>query len=95
MARMATKYFMRASLRWLRCVVRRGGSLGDPLEQVAGLALQHPAHRLEGGEPDRLGAAVLQHRDVAGGEPDALREVPTLSFRCASCTSILTTMGIR
>ena len=50
-------------------------SVLDVFEEVAGLALQHPAHRLEGREPHRLGAPVLQHRDVGRGEADQLREV--------------------
>ena len=33
-----------------RYVVRRGGSFLDPLQQVTGLAVEHPAHSLQGAE---------------------------------------------
>src|SRR5689334_14204639 len=48
----------------------------DPLQEVAGLALQHLAHRLQGGEAHCLRAAVLEHRDVGRREAHALGELP-------------------
>jgi hypothetical protein len=45
-------------LQKLRYVVRRGGSFRDPLEQVTGLALQHPAHGIQSAETNRLGALL-------------------------------------
>ena len=62
--------------RWLASRRGRRRGLVDVLEQVAGLALEHPAHRLEGAEPDRLGAAVLEHRDVGRRQTDQLGELP-------------------
>ena len=47
-----------------------------PLEQVTGLAVEHPAHGFQGAEAHGLGPAVLQHRHVRGGEPDAIGELP-------------------
>jgi hypothetical protein len=41
-------------------VVRRDGSFRDPLEQVTGLAVQHPAHGIQGAETNSLGTTVLQ-----------------------------------
>src|SRR5699024_3476368 len=46
-----------------------------PLEQVAGLAVQDPAHCVQSIEADRLGPAVLQHRYVGRSDPDPLREL--------------------
>src|SRR5690606_6351253 len=46
-----------------------------PLEQVAGLALEHAAHRIQRAEPHGLRTAVLEHRDVRGGEPDPFGEL--------------------
>jgi hypothetical protein len=57
-------------------VVRRGDSFRDPLEQVTGLAVEHPAHGIQGAETNRLGATVLQDRHVRRREPDTLGEFP-------------------
>jgi hypothetical protein len=55
-------------------MVGRGGSFVDPLEQVTGLAVEHPTHGLQGAETNRLGLTVLQHRHVGRREPDTLGE---------------------
>jgi hypothetical protein len=73
-------------------VVRRGGSLRYPLEQVTGLAVEHPAHGLQSAETNSLGTTILQHCNVRRREPDPLR---ALILRFASSTSMRTTMGIR
>jgi hypothetical protein len=86
---------MRASLQRLQYVVRGGGSFRDPLEQVTGLAVEHPAHGIQSAETNSLGATVLQHCHVCRREPDTLGELPTLILRLASSTSMRTTMGIR
>ena len=48
--------------------------VGLPPQQVARLALEHLAQRLERGEADRLGPPVLQHGEVGRGDADALGE---------------------
>jgi hypothetical protein len=58
-----------------RSAARAGVLVVDPLEQVARLAVENPAHGLQGGEADRLGAAVLEDRDVCRCEPDRLGEL--------------------
>ena len=68
---------------------------GFPAQQVAGLALQHLAQRLERGEPHRLRAPVLEHREVGGSDPDPVGQSPTDILRRASITSTSTTIGIR
>ena len=88
-------YFMRVSRQRVRYLVRRNGSFCDPLEQVTWLAVEHPAHGLQGAETNSLGATVLEHRYVRQREPDALGNSPTLILRLASSTSMRTTMGIR
>ena len=76
-------------------MVPRGSSFRNPLEQVTGLAVEHPAHGIQGAETNSLGATVLQYRHVRRREPDTLGEFPTLILRLASSTSMRTTMAIR
>jgi hypothetical protein len=64
------------SLQGLRYVVGGGGSFRDPLEQVTGLAVEHPAHGIQGAETNSLGTTVLEHRHVRRREPDTLGEFP-------------------
>ena len=47
---------------------------GSTTEQVAGLAVERLADRGERGEPDRLGALVLEHAQVDDRDPDRLGE---------------------
>ena len=56
----------------------------DPLEEVAGLAVEHAAHGFEGAEAHGLGSPVLQHGDVGRGEPDRSANSPTLILRLAT-----------
>jgi hypothetical protein len=86
---------MRVSRQRLRHLVRRNGSFSDRLEQVTGLAVEHPAHGLQGAETNSLRTTVFQHRDVRRREPGTLREFATLILRLASSTSMRTTMGIK
>ena len=51
--------------------------------------------RLEGGEPHGLGAAVLEHGDVGGREPDPLGELAHAHLAPGQLTSMSTTIGIR
>src|SRR4029453_8444733 len=51
------------------------GVLGLPAQQVARLALEHLAERGECCEAHRLGAAVLEHRQIGGRDPYAVREL--------------------
>src|SRR5690606_22510610 len=44
--------------------------VGHPAQDVAGLAVEGAADRVERGEPDRLGPPVLQHGDVGGRDAD-------------------------
>ena len=44
-------------------------------QYVPGLAFQDAADRVEGREPHRLRAAILQHRDVRRGDSNCFREV--------------------
>ena len=60
--------------------VRRSASFREPLEQVTGLAVQYPAHCIQGAETNSLGTTVLQHRHVGRREPDTL-ERPALRRR--------------
>ena len=55
--------------------LRSGRLVRLPPQQVARLALQRLAQRLEGGEPHRLGAAVLEHGEVGGRDPDPFGEL--------------------
>src|SRR4029453_15043608 len=48
--------------------------LGLPAQHVARLALEHFAERGECREAHRLGAAVLEHRQIGGRDPYAVRE---------------------
>src|SRR5688572_14541198 len=52
-----------------------GGKRGIEGEQVAGLALERRADRLERGEADRLRLAGLQHRQVGDRDVDARGEL--------------------
>ena len=52
------------------------GILGYPTQQVTGLAFEHFAQRGECREANRLGAAVLEHRQIGGCDPDAVGELP-------------------
>src|SRR5690606_16947754 len=49
--------------------------VGHPAQDVAGLAVQGAADRVQRGEPDRLGPPVLQHGDVGGRDADGGREL--------------------
>src|SRR3954469_4032412 len=71
------------------------GVLGLPAQQVAGLALEHLAERGERREAHRLGAAVLEYRQVGGVIPTRSASSPTGIFRLASITSMSTAIGIR
>src|SRR5882757_11173762 len=51
------------------------GVLGLPAQQVARLALEHLAERGERREAHRLGAAVLEYRQVGGRDAYAVREL--------------------
>src|SRR6185369_15709714 len=51
------------------------GVPGFPAQQVAGLAAERLAEGSERGEAHRLGAAVLEHGQVGGRDPDAVREL--------------------
>src|SRR5829696_6684139 len=51
------------------------GVLRLPAQQVARLALEHLAERGERREAHRLGAAVLEYRQVGGRDPYAVREL--------------------
>src|ERR1044072_2731806 len=51
------------------------GLVVDPLQQVARLAVQDPAHGFQRAEAHRLRAAVLQDRDVRRREADPLGEL--------------------
>ena len=45
------------------------------LDEVAGLAVEHVADRLQGFEPNPLGLARLEDREVGQGDADLAREV--------------------
>src|SRR5215217_5272456 len=62
---------MQCQILGTRC---RAGSLLDPLEQITRLAIEHPAHGLQGAETNSLGATVLEHRHIRRCEPDPLGE---------------------
>src|SRR5262245_10186370 len=51
------------------------GVLGLEAQQVARLAFEYLAERGERREAHRLGAAVLEHRQVGGRDPYAVREL--------------------
>ncbi len=55
--------------------VPSGGRVGGPPEDVARLAIEHPAHRVQGGEADGSGPSVFEHRDVRRGDADGPGEV--------------------
>src|SRR5215217_4400465 len=57
----------------LPCPVVRWDGL--PAQHVARLALEHLAERGECREAHRLGAAVLEHRQIGGRDPYAVREL--------------------
>src|SRR5215207_5713331 len=63
---------MQCQILGTRC--RAGSSLLDPLEQITRLAVEHPAHCLQGAETDSLGATVLEHRHIGRCEPDPFGE---------------------
>src|SRR5690606_4797349 len=59
-------------------LVRRGGGLSPGsvvVEQVAGLAVEDPADRIEGREAYGLRPSVLEDGDVRGGNADGVGEV--------------------
>ena len=47
----------------------------DPLEYVAGLAVESPANAFERGETDRFGATVFQYGDVRRRDADFFGEL--------------------
>src|SRR5690606_32739155 len=49
--------------------------LGDAAQNVAGLAVQHAADRIERGEAHRLGAPVLEHGDIGRRDADGISEL--------------------
>ena len=53
----------------------RGSSVRAHREDVARLAAEHLAQSGEGGEPDRAGPVVLEHREVDDGHTDAVGEL--------------------
>src|SRR5918912_1596449 len=55
--------------------VIRPSVLGLPAQQVARLAVEHLAEGGERREAHRLGAAVLEYRQVGGRDPYAVREL--------------------
>jgi hypothetical protein len=75
-ARTTTTYFMGHPFRDFGYPARLSGSFRDKFEQVSGLAVEYPAHCLQGAEANSLGTTVLQHRHVRRRQPDTLGEFP-------------------